>query len=51
MKWNTYHPAGQGGFKQVVCLLQNNKNTCPNKRHCDNQHFMHTIQNVVQNGI
>jgi hypothetical protein len=42
MKWNTYHPAGQGGFKRVVRLLQNN-NICLNNRHCDNQHFVHTI--------
>ena len=50
--WNKHPSAGQGGFRQVVLMLQNNKNRHhPNNRNCDNQQFMHTILNLVQNDI
>jgi len=42
--WHITFPAGQGGFGKAVCL-------CPNDEHCDNQHFLRAIRNVVRNEI
>ena len=41
MRWNVHHPGGQGRFKQLVFLLQSNKN----------RDFSIKYRNVIQNEI
>jgi hypothetical protein len=46
--WNTHPPTGQGGLKEVVFLLQNNKNSIsPMKYRKVNQIFVKYIAGKI----